>query len=93
MEKCIPQIAYRFIPTGELLYKGSKKSIKRYIFYNTMYTEYEENELKAFKIYIQSKIQASDMPEYFNDAELLRILIGCKFVITDAFHLLLSEIE
>ena len=93
MEHLIPSAAHRYVPTGDSLYKGSHKSIKRLIFYKTPYTDFEQSSLSQFKAYLSSRIPSDLLPPFFCEAELLRILIGSKFSLAKAFDSLLSEIE
>jgi hypothetical protein len=73
-----PPDAYRYWPQGEFVFYGAQKNIVRLIFYKTQFTAVETQELQLFKAQLSSFIN----PSYFlhlPDAEILRVLLGCKF--------------
>jgi hypothetical protein len=76
MNEYIPDEALRYFPKDDKVYKGSGQSIVRYIFYETEYTKYEEEQLKEFFGYLD--YNNSDRTLICRE-EILRTLIGCKF--------------
>ncbi|CAG9331477.1 unnamed protein product [Blepharisma stoltei] len=90
-EKLIPEEAYYYWPQGSYVYTGEGKSLVRFIFYKTQYTSYENEMLAKFKQEIKSSF--SEIPEFFRDEELLRILLGCKFDIKKSIRSLKNSIE
>lgn len=88
----LPRQAFRYWPKGDYVIIGNEKSIVRFIFYKIEYTEFEAQQLAKFKIYI-TKLSSLPLPAFFNDPELLRILLGCKFDNKKAYDALISSIE
>jgi hypothetical protein len=77
MAELVPQEAFRYIPTGNKVFTGSGKSIVRFIFYETDFTEFEKLEMEKFKEFLESK--QLNISNEVRDEEILRALIGCKF--------------
>ena len=78
MVELIPAEAIRYIPTGDKVYIGSEKSIIRFIFYKTVFTDFELEKLLEFKKYLSTQ-KTKPLPQTFTDEELIRTIIGCKF--------------
>lgn len=93
MELSIPTIAHRYNPSNAWIFTGIADSIQRSIFYTSTYTDYETLKLKDFKTYIKTHMEPTQLPDFFKDPELLRILIKYKFNIEKSFTNLLTEIE
>lgn len=77
MSDLIPKEAYNYFPSGEKLFISSGRSIVRYIFYNTEFTQYELTQLSEFKQYLEST--KTSIPDEIRLEEVLRAIIGCKF--------------
>lgn len=76
METSIPDEIYRYWPTGEKVFKGSNKTIVRYIFYEIEFTDFELEKLEEFRKYLKLQgILSIPLPT----EEIIRTLIGCKF--------------
>ncbi|OMJ65945.1 hypothetical protein SteCoe_37387 [Stentor coeruleus] len=93
MELSIPTIAHRYNPSSIWVFSGTADSIQRSIFYTSIYTDYETTKLKEFASHIKTHLEQNQLPAFFKDPELLRILIKCKFDIEKSFTNLLTEIE
>lgn len=91
--KLVPLEAYRYWPKSNYIYTGTDKSIVRYIFYKIDFTNYELDQLKLFKKFINQKEPDLQLPSFFVDQELLRILLGCKFCLKKSFGGLLNAIK
>lgn len=93
MEYLVPSTAFRYQPQKEEIFKGSGKGIKRFFYYRTAFTDFEAVCLEEFKKFVFSKIMITEIPDFFNDSELLRVLIGVGFNYVQGFHALLLQIE
>jgi hypothetical protein len=91
--KTIPLEAYQYWPKGKYLSTGSGKSIVRYIFYHTKFTDFELSQLSAFKSYLSTHAKNLQLPPFFCDEELLRVILGCKFDLKKSLDALISSIE
>ncbi|OMJ95219.1 hypothetical protein SteCoe_1427 [Stentor coeruleus] len=89
METFIPDEVHRYWPTGDKVYKGSNKSIVRYIFYGIEFTDFELEKLEEFKKYL--KLQGI-LTVPLSSEELIRTLIGCKFNYKKSFDAMNSAI-
>lgn len=76
MSEYIPDEALRYFPKDEKLFIGSGPNIVRFIFYETEFTAYEEEQLKKFNDYLDSQNFDKSV---ISREEMLRTLIGCKF--------------
>lgn len=83
MSEYIPEEANRYWPKGDKVYIGSEKSIVRFIFYCTTFTEFELIILEDFKKFLRSQ-GVQSLPTFYCDEELLRTLLGCKFIFKKA---------
>ena len=92
MQSCIPQEALRYRPSGERVFIGSGKSIIRFIFYKIEFTDYENQKLVEFKKYLVSQNASPEVLQY-NDEELLRTIIGCKFAFKKALDAIHSAMQ
>ena len=77
MADLIPDEVLRYVPTGDKLYIGAGKSIVRFIFYETEFTNFEKDRIEEFREYFASKQLGINCE--IRDEEILRTLIGCKF--------------
>lgn len=92
MTELIPEEANRYWPSGDKLFVGSGKSIVRFIFYQTDYTDFELQMISDFKVYLANNGVIS-LPTSYGDEELLRTLIGCKFKFKNASEAINASIE
>lgn len=74
----VPREAFSYWPTGALTCREERNCTIRFIFYRVEYTTTEKAELEAFKMYI-SKNYSGELCSFFQDPELLRLLIANKF--------------
>jgi hypothetical protein len=74
-----PSEAYRYWPKGDLICAGEGKSIQRYIYYRTIFTQYELDKLEKFKADLSKLLKGKPLPEFLCDQELLRLLHGTHF--------------
>ena len=92
MSEYIPEEANRYWPSGDKLYVGSGRSIVRFIFYRTLFTDFENQMLLEFKKYLSLQ-NVQSLPPFYGDEELLRTIIGCKFKFKAALDAISSAIE
>lgn len=90
MNEYIPDEALRYFPKNDKVYKGSGHSIIRYIFYETEFTVYEEEQLEEFFEYLDSN--NGDKNAICRE-EVLRTLIGCKFDFKKTMIAIESSVE
>ncbi len=93
MDALIPRAAFRYSPPPDQITHVTKSYTDRYIFYNVTYSPKETSAISNLKSLITSKLLNSKLPDYFCDAELLRLLYKCKFNLSVTFETLLTEIE
>lgn len=91
-DKTLPKLAYRYWPSGPFIKTGENKSTVRYIFYNVSYTEFETSKIQEFKDFIAKSAPSLTLPSFYNDSELLRIVLGCKFNMKRGLEALKSSI-
>jgi hypothetical protein len=87
-----PREAYRYWPTGNLVYDGDSKNLIRFFFYRVEFTPYELEKLGNFKDDIKKLLKGDALPEFYSDQELIRVLVGCKFDRKKAAKALLTAI-
>ena len=90
--KDIPIEAYRYWPTNEHIYQNSGKSLVRFIFYKTAFTDFECTQLQNFKAHLKLKHPEFILPSFFGDEELLRVVLGCKYDLKKATAALFNSI-
>jgi hypothetical protein len=89
----LPRNAFRYWPSGDYVKTGSDKSTVRFIFYKTTFSSYETIQISEFKIFIKENLPSLTLPKFYNDAELLRVLLGCKFNLKKSLEALKASIS
>lgn len=74
-----PAEAYRYWPKGDLIYMGEEKHLQRYIYYRTIFTQYELDKLEKLTADLPKILKGKPLPEFFCEQELLRLLHGTHF--------------
>jgi hypothetical protein len=74
-----PEESFRYWPTEDLKLVGKNDKCVRFIFYNTEFSDFENQILQKFIGHLKTKHSKLKLPDYMTNEELLRMLHARRF--------------